>query len=50
MNMTIVSLILAAIVGLDHVLAAIPSIAANSTFQLITNGLMALAGIFPAAK
>jgi hypothetical protein len=37
--------ILTAIIALDHALAAIPAINANSTFQLITRGLQAVFNI-----
>jgi hypothetical protein len=37
--------ILGAVVALDHALAAIKSINANSTFQLLTRGLQAIFGV-----
>ncbi len=42
---TIVIAILSAIVMLDQALAAIPSIKANATYQLITNALSELLAI-----
>lgn len=42
MNQTIVIAILTALLAVDQALAQIPSIKANSIFQLITNGLQAL--------
>lgn len=38
---------LGGVVAIDHVLAAMPSVAANSTFQLLSKGLLSLAGLFP---
>lgn len=47
MNMELIAGILAAIVAIDHVLAAIPSLKSNSTFQLISSFVLNLAGVFP---
>jgi hypothetical protein len=38
--------IVAAVVGLDNVLEAIPAIEANSTLMLILNSVKKLAGLF----
>jgi hypothetical protein len=43
-NAPVIGGILLAIIALDHALAAIPSIQANSTFQLISNILIKLSG------
>ena len=38
------AIVLGFVVALDHALAAIPAIGANSTFQLISSWIIALAG------
>lgn len=52
MNVSVLVVILSAVVALDHVLALIPSINANNTFQLISNVLKQLMDALnpPAAK
>lgn len=46
-----IELILAVALGLSEVLGMIPVVKSNSIFQLIVNGLKAVAGIFkPADK